>query len=410
MKALPLKAWFFMPALVLAGCTAQPVDTGPAYFRDCAYCPEMLTIPAGSFLMGTAVEDRLIDPRTGEPATNDGPQHTVSFAQPFAIGRYEVTIGEFAEFVAATGHETVDRCMEFSKPGGFSIRKGINWQNTGFLQWPNQPVVCVSYYDAAAYAAWLSEQTGKPYRLPSEAEWEYAARAGATGPYYWGNEAAAACDYANVRSAGADTISKRQVEADKKGFPCDDGFRQSSPVGSFKPNALGLYDMQGNAWEWVADCNHKDYEGAPVDGSAWLEDDGKACRFGMIRSGSFLNLVERSTVTVRAGRPRSGGATNMGFRVALGENGATTSERQDWRPEDASDASAGAQLFADNCAACHINSRDFEGLYGTSRADLIDAISGGGNNTMSMPAFEGRLSAPEIAAIADYLRRSNGWR
>ena len=146
----------------------------------------MLTLPAGSFLMGTAEDQRIIDPRTDKPATNDGPQHRVSFAEPFSIGITEVTVQQFAAFVNDTGYKTVDRCMEFSKPNSFEIRKDISWGNTGFSQSPEHPVVCVSYYDAAAYADWLSERTGKNYRLPTEAEWEYAARAGSTAPLFLG--------------------------------------------------------------------------------------------------------------------------------------------------------------------------------------------------------------------------------
>ena len=397
--------------LGLAACMAPGPDSGSdATFRDCEHCPVMVTIPAGAYLMGTADDQRLIDPRTGKPPTNDGPQHNVTFAQSFAVGQHEVTVAQFARFIAATGHETVDRCMEFSKENSFSIREDIVWDAVGFEQLPAQPVVCVSYFDAKAYANWLATQSGKAYRLPTEAEWEYAARAGATTPYFWGDSAADGCTYANIRSVGADAISKRQATADEQGFPCDDGYAQSSPVGSFAPNAWGIYDMQGNAWEWVEDCSHKDYYGAPNDGSAWLEDDGKACRFGVIRGGSFLNLVERSSVTVRAGRPRSGGATNMGFRVALGGISVAEGAQQAWLPRQAGDNSAGGQLFADNCAACHLSSGDLEGLYGKSRAELISTITDGGNNSMSMPAFQGRLSETEIAQLADYLRQVNNWQ
>ena len=393
--------------LALAGCTVQPAgDTA----RDCAVCPEMVTLPAGSYLMGTAEGDRLIDPRTGKPATNDGPQHRVTLAEPFAIGRYEITVGEFAAFIDDTGYETVDRCMEFSKENAFRIGTDVNWGNTGFRQLPGQPVVCVSWYDAIAYTEWLSELTGEPYRLPSEAEWEYAARAGALGPYHWGDDAADSCAYANVRSPGADAISPRQAESDVvDGFPCDDGFAHSSPAGSYAANDFGLHDMQGNAWEWMADCNHKDYTGAPADGSAWLEDEGTECRFGVIRGGSFINRVERSSVTVRAGRPRSSGATNMGFRVAKGDTLDGVSAGPVTRTAADFGDSAGGNLFRDNCGACHLRSDDFEGLYGTSQQELEAVIRNGGNNVMSMPAFGEVLGANEISALATYLRFANGW-
>ncbi len=411
-EARALLLW--LAIAVLSGCAAQPDDTDST-FTDCPECPVMRTVAAGEFMMGTAEADRLIDPRTGKPATNDSPQHPVAISYPFAIGINEVTVAQFAAFIDATGYATVDRCMEFSKPGGFTISKAHSWGNTGFPQGPDHPVVCVSFYDAAAYARWLANRTGRSYRLPTEAEWEYAARAGAATPYFWGTAEAEACTHANVRSAGADTISKRQIEADRAGFPCDDGAVHSAAGGSYRPNAFGLYDMQGNAWEWVADCSYKDYNGAPADGSAWLEADGKDCRFGVIRGGSFLNLVERSSVTVRAGRPRGGSATNMGFRVAmdLTDSSATavnaSTGNLTWGETATTDTDPGAQLFADNCAACHVVSDNFEGLYGKTQEELERAIRNGGNNVMSMPAFDGRLDDSEIRTLAGYLRRVNGW-
>jgi formylglycine-generating enzyme required for sulfatase activity len=394
-----------------AGCSVSGTNPSLPYeFSDCEDCPDMVMLPAGTYLMGTAVADRLIDPRTGRPATNDSPQHEIHISAPFAIGKYEVTVAEFRAFVAETGYATIDRCMEFSKKDSFEIRDDINWDNPGFAQAETAPVGCVSFFNAEAYANWLSAKTGKPYRLPTEAEWEYAARAGSTTSYYWGNDTSDTCKFANVRSEGTPAISKRQAEADKAvGFPCNDGATQSSPVGSYRANDFGLHDMQGNTWEWVADCNHKNYDDAPNDGSAWL--DTKACRFGVIRGGSYLNLVERSTTTVRAGRPRSGGATNMGFRVAQGnkaENNtaaitaaATFSAR--------TDISEGALLFADNCAACHESPEGFEGLYGKDQDSLVTTIHDGGNNIMSMPSFADILTDAEIEKVATYLRQVNGW-
>jgi len=371
----------------------------------------MVMLPAGSFLMGTAEADRLIDPRTGKPATNDGPRHEVRIDSPFAIGKYEVTVGEYAAFVDATGHESRGGCMEFSPPTSFTISENYGWDRPGFPQGDDHPVGCVSRYDAEAYAAWLGELTGEDYRLPSEAEWEYAARAGATGPFFWGDDIAASCEHANVRSPGAQVISRRQAAADLGGFPCDDGEAHSSPAGRYRPNAFGLHDVQGNVWEWVADCSHKNYEGAPADGRAWIDerDAEQGCQFGVIRGGSFLNLVERSSVTVRAGRPQAGRATNMGFRVARGGGTRATGETaRAWEFESGT-GSEGARLFADNCAACHLESDSYRGLYGRDQQSVEDAIRGGGNNVMSMPAFGDVLTDAEISTLARYLRRRNGW-
>ncbi len=408
-------------ALVLTGCTPNTIDENivgtrineTRTFRDCDTCPLMVTIPAGRFRMGTAVEDRLTDPRTGKPATSDGPQHEVEFATSFAIGKYEVTVAEYAAFVADTDYVTTDRCMEFSKKDSFSFSADLDWNNVGFEQTGSQPVVCVSFFDARTYADWLSEQTGEHYRLPSEAEWEYAARAGSTGPYHWGDDRLQTCDYANVRSQGAWAISKRQAVADRvEGFPCDDGVQQSATVGRFQPNAFGLHDVQGNAWEWVADCNHKDYAGAPSDGGVWL-DEGR-CQFGVIRGGSYLNLVERSSTTVRAGRPQTGGATNMGFRIARGgaDAGPGTSAaeaRAAIVKVDTDVTSPGARLFDENCAACHVERDAYTGIYGTDQRAVEAAIRGGGNNTMSMPAFGDTLTSNQIAELAGYVRSVNHW-
>jgi sulfatase modifying factor 1 len=404
---------YFALALLIGLWSLAPLAAQDV--RDCEVCPVLVTIPAGRFLMGTAIEDRLIDPRTGKPATNDGPQHAVTFDAPVTIGKYEVTVDEFGTFIAETGHETTGRCMEFSKRDSFSFNTELNWNNVGFEQAGNQPVVCVAYFDALAYVRWLSKKTGRNYRLPTEAEWEYAARAGSTGPYHWGDDRAVACDFANVRSQGAYAISKRQAQSDREsGFPCDDGFTQSSGVGSFKPNGFGLHDMQGNAWEWVIDCIHKDYEGAPTDGSAWIDD--QECQFAVIRSGSYLNLVERSSTTVRAGRPKNGGATNMGFRVARGQTRGAGSEAVSslWNADPLAtgdaDSSAGARVFKENCAACHTNRTIYQGIYGKDQKALEDTIKNGGNNVMSMPAFADRLSDAEIAAVAAYVREVNGWQ
>jgi formylglycine-generating enzyme required for sulfatase activity len=415
------------PSRLSALLTLAVLAAAPAFaavdervVKDCDACPVMVIIPAGSFMMGTAVENRLIDPRTGKPATNDGPQHEVTINKPFALGKYEVTVDEFAAFVAATGYETSGGCMEFSPVASFTISDEFDWDNPGYEQTGDSPVGCVSYYDVLAYTGWLSDITGEDYRLPTEAEWEYAARAGSTGPYHWGSDRMQVCRYANVRSPGAHTISKRQAESDRNdGFPCDDGMPLVAPAGSFEANSFGLHDMQGNNWEWVEDCNHKDYVGAPTDGSAWRdqEDAKQGCQFGVIRGGSYLNLVERSSVTVRAGRPQSGRATNMGFRVARGSEtarnattgvaaAATVGSKS---PASKISESDGADLFRQNCSACHMVPTAYRGIYGTDQVSVESTIRSGGNNVMSMPAFGELLSDEEISALASFIRSLNGW-
>jgi formylglycine-generating enzyme required for sulfatase activity len=410
---------FLALAFLIAGPGMAPASADE--FQDCANCPIMVNLRAGSFLMGTAVEERLTDPRTGKPATSDGPQHQVTIKSPFAIGKFEVTVDQFAAFVAATDYRTNGPCMEFSPEASFTISDQFNWENPGFEQAGNAPVGCVSYFDAVAYATWLSDTTGQDYRLPTEAEWEYAARAGSTGPYHWGTDRMKACAYANVRSPGAHTISNRQLESDRTdGFPCDDGMPLSSPAGHFRPNDFGLHDVQGNAWEWVADCNHKDYDGAPTDGSAWLDEiDAKdGCQFGVIRGGSYLNLVERSSVTVRAGRPQSGRATNMGFRIARGAGPGNATEPLVSAESNAesgiaasTDAnSTGALLFTENCSACHMIPTAYRGIYGKDQQSVESTIRTGGNNVMSMPAFGELLTDDEISELANFVRALNGWQ
>jgi mono/diheme cytochrome c family protein len=177
--------------------------------------------------------------------------------------------------------------------------------------------------------------------------------------------------------------------------------------------------VQGNAWEWVEDCNHKDYGGAPTDGSAWLDelDAKEGCQFGVIRGGSYLNLVERSSVTVRAGRPQSGKATNMGFRIARG--GATSNAAEPLVSTESNtesgiaastDAnSAGALLFTENCSACHMIPTAYRGIYGKDQQSVESTIRAGGNNVMSMPAFGELLTDDEISELAKFVRALNGW-
>ena len=291
------------PAAAVAAQRAKPVaDRRPGeVFRDCADCPEMVVIPAGSFDMGSPASESDRD-------NDEGPQHRVS-VKPFAAGKYEVTRGQFAAFVNATGHNAGNECYTF-EGGKAEKRSGRNWQNSGYSQADNHPVVCLNWDDAKAYAAWLSSKTSKSYRLLSEAEWEYAARAGSSTARFWGESPDQACAYANVM----DATGKSQVPGVTwEAHNCNDGSAYTASVGSYKPNAFGLYDMIGNAWEWTEDCRNANYSGAPSDGSAWTSGD---CSGRVLRGGSWGNRPQgaRSAERVRDGATNRGGSD--GFRLA----------------------------------------------------------------------------------------------
>jgi formylglycine-generating enzyme required for sulfatase activity/class 3 adenylate cyclase len=247
-------------------------------FRDCIDCPDMVVIPAGSFTMG--VPQTEID-RYGFPPRASTPLHLVRIAQPFVLGEFLVTRKQYAAFAAETGHRG-SGCAVIPLDGTSSkFDPVLSWRDPGFAQADNHPVVCVSWDDATAYASWLSKKTGRHYRLPSEAEWEYAARAGDTAGRYFGD--APICEFANVRDQ-----SKKKLRSTGQFLECNSGFSNTSPVGTFPPNGFGLYDMLGNVWEWVEDC-WGSYGDAPGDGAA---RENAVCRERVRRGGSW-NSLER---------------------------------------------------------------------------------------------------------------------
>ena len=240
-------------------------------FKSGGEAPEMIVVPGGSFKMGDV---------HGGGHKNDVPVHTVTIQKPFAIGRYEVTFGEYDQFAKATNRKLPD---------------DQGWGRG------RRPVIKVSWEDANAYAKWLSEQTGKRYRLPTEAEWEYAARAGKETNYWWGNDLIKGI--ANCNGCGSQWDSK-----------------QTAPVGSFKPNAFGLHDTAGNVWEWVEDCRHDEYKGAPTDGGAWLEESGGQCDQRVIRGGSWDSKPEYLRSATRLGTIADDRDNLIGFRLAQDTN------------------------------------------------------------------------------------------
>jgi formylglycine-generating enzyme required for sulfatase activity len=262
----------------------RQVQTQDKFFRDRlkdgGFGPEMVRIPAGRFRMGDI---------QGGGESDEKPVHLVSVKQ-FAMGKYEVTFAEYDKFAQATGRK---------KPDDEGWGRG------------HRPVINVSWNDAVAYAGWLSQQTGRQYRLPSEAEWEYAARAKTTTSRYWGNSSDDACRYANVH----DKTSKKENGFGWTHHNCTDGYAKTAPVGSLKSNAFGLYDTVGNVWEWVADSWHENYKNAPNDGRVWKTGADNSRRVLRGCSWDSFPVVCRSAVRVRSSSVFR--VQYIGFRVAV---------------------------------------------------------------------------------------------
>ena len=290
---------------------AQQVSLSPgAIFRDCADCPEMVVIPAGEFQMGSDRREQMRDGLRPE-----GPIRTVTIAKPFAAGRFEVTNAQYAAFVAATGYSATNGCIT---SGGRDPVDGVTWRNPdiGTDVADDEPVVCVDWHDAKAYTLWLAGRTGLKYRLLTEAEWEYAAKAGSTTVWPWGEDETKMCQYGNVydRSGLTDPRAKIGANAAATAVACDDGFQTVAPVGQFTPNAFGLYDTIGNVWEWNEDCSVTLYSDEPVDGSAWQAPG--VCEKRAVRSGSWRTRVSRHRPTFRGRDPADFAYFMFGFRLA----------------------------------------------------------------------------------------------
>ena len=239
-------------------------------FRDCDECPEMVVLPAGSYRMGSPSYEQGRD-------EDEGPVHEVTIAAPFALGVYEVMVAEFGRFVDETGYSAGRSCHSYRN-------NDKSWRDPDFGQSGGHPVTCVSWDDAQAYAAWLSRESGEEYRLPSESEWEYAARAGTATARYWG-----------------------------EGESGRDGHVHTVPAGSFVANGWGLHDMLGNVSEWTEDCWDGEYAWAPSDGSAWEYGN---CDWRVTRGGSWLLKPSDLRAADRNRSPAGYRYFIIGFRVA----------------------------------------------------------------------------------------------
>jgi len=291
-------------ALLAAAAHAQ-APGGP--FRDCPTCPELVVVPAGTFTMGSTPAETAAAALPDEQAQREYPAHRVVIARPFAIGRSELTVGEYAVFADATGRPPSAACITWDAA---MTRWGpvadATWRAPGYPQTGRHPVGCLTLDDARAYVDWLSARTGQRYRIPSEAEWEYVARLGQRAAS--GNICAAAnvSDLTRAEAHGGDAADATRF------FPCRDGHVYAAPVGSYPADALGLYDVIGNVWEWAADCFVPDYGGAPADGSARAD---RGCERRVVRGGGWYS---RTWFARAAGRSREAPdyrSSTLGLRV-----------------------------------------------------------------------------------------------
>ncbi len=274
------------------------------------WTPESVIVLAGSFMMGSsAFEDDRKD--------NEGPRHRVTIRRGFAIGRTEVTVKEFRDFVDKTGHQTDAERQGFStiynhSSGRLTERDDINWEMNyeGRNAKDDDPVVHVSWNDAMAYVKWLARGTGKSYRLPSEAEFEYALRAGRNTRYPWGDDGPPG-QIENLTGEDDVSRSRRQWSSYFSGY--GDKFWGPAPVASFEANPYGLHDIGGNVGEWVRDCWHESYLRAPTDGSAWVNP---GCKSRVVRGGYWASSPEQTRSAYRLSARPDRRDARIGFRIA----------------------------------------------------------------------------------------------
>ncbi|HJR14649.1 MAG TPA: SUMF1/EgtB/PvdO family nonheme iron enzyme [Rhodanobacteraceae bacterium] len=271
--------------------------------------PAMVVIPRGAFLMGEPQRSRA-------QGGAEQPQHAVTISKGFAMGRAEVTVAEFRAFVRQSGYvpdsNRLGGASVYDEANGrMQLRSGVDWQDdyAGQRAQSNDPVVNVSWDDAHAYAQWLSKRTGKHYRLPTEAEYEYAERAGTTTPYWWG-DGTPTQTVENLTGSGDRSPAHRSWANAFRNYT--DNYWGPAPVMSFLPNAFGLYDISGNVSEWVADCWHENYVRAPTDGSAWVNP---GCAERVIRGGSWGSAPDQDRSSFRLGAASDSRSGRVGFRV-----------------------------------------------------------------------------------------------
>ncbi len=302
--AMPRWVIGFLAGLAIWGSALDPAFAGQRAagdeFTDCEDCPVMVAVPAGRFTMGSPKREK-------DRQEDEGPLRKVKIGKAFGVGKFEVTRGQYAAFVVDGGYAVADKCWTDEEAEG-KERSDRSFRNPGYEQTDDDPVVCVSWDDAQAYVKWLSRKTGATYRLLSESEWEYAARAGSQTRFSFGDADSQLCDVGN----GLDNTAAAKFPW-LTGNSCTDGYAYTAPVGSFAANDFALYDMHGNVWEWAEDCYHDSYRNAPLDEASWTTGD---CKYRVVRgggSGGFPPILRSAN---RLRYSPNGRYDYLGFRVA----------------------------------------------------------------------------------------------
>jgi formylglycine-generating enzyme required for sulfatase activity len=270
----------------------------PKILNDCTNCPELVVVEAGSFRQGS-------DPQAPGHLQNEGPVRKVTVEEPFAMGRFEVTVAEFEAFALSSENRPGSGCTIYGEEGWTDSARA-SWRFPGFNQSPDHPVTCVSWQDAQHYVQWLSDRTGKSYRLPSASEWEYVARSPAASGFL-SLAAETTCATANTPDQSAAAQFRGWATID-----CNDTFVHTAPVGSLEPSEARTHDMLGNVFEWVEDCWNDSYRSAPTDGSAWLNGE---CSLRELRGGSWHSQAEVVRPPYRNRLPAETRSSSIGFRV-----------------------------------------------------------------------------------------------
>ena len=296
-------------SIAAAACTSTGAVNPES---ECPHCPEMVTIPAGVAIVGAAAGDSF-------RSLDELPERTFAIREPFAISRYEVTRAQYEAFVGATNRPLEGECLtDRTERGNWVMDARTTFRDPGFVQQDDHPVACVSWDDAQAYVAWLNAQSDGGYRLPTEVEWEYVARAGAAqnAAYPWGGDAALGCRYANGFDQTTVATYKRIDTSGYKNYDpmtCTDGWLNTAPIGSLEPNGFGVYDIIGNVSEWIEDCHSTSHDALSVSGAP-PQSEG-ACSRRIAKGGSWGTLAHNLRIADRFPYPATHRDDSIGIRV-----------------------------------------------------------------------------------------------